>query len=180
MKMGPREAALLIREKVHTTTMDPRSQHQVRYVEAVCQYAGIDSNPQNLQHVFDVLRENDIEIPSGDEYPKYIGKMGDRDLIADNEEHEQKLRDELEGKPVDNDGIIRSESDEDLDGDGDIDEGDDPAHPNVPKPIGDNPNVEITDPKVDLADKTVGGSPVHDNAVTDDVPPATKFDKKPK
>lgn len=112
MKMGPREAAALIREKIHATTMDPQSQHQANYVGAVCAYAGLDKDPQNLQHVFDVLRENDIEIPSGDEYPKYVGKLGDRDLIADDESHEQKLRDELEGKSTDEEEPFDSDEEE--------------------------------------------------------------------
>lgn len=95
MKMGPVEAANAIRSSVQSTTMDPSAHHQANYLAAVCGNLGLDPSPANLQHVYDVLRLHDIEIPTGDEYPKYIGKLGDRDLIATGPAHEAELREEL-------------------------------------------------------------------------------------
>lgn len=91
MKLGFKEAAKLVAEKIHESHMDPQDAHAVQYLTDIAKELSMDPSAHNLQRISDVLRHHDVEIHRGHEYPKYIGKIGDRDYIANDEGEETEM-----------------------------------------------------------------------------------------
>jgi hypothetical protein len=101
VKLAPKEAAAQIRGDIDTTTIKPENIHQVNFVTEVVKELGLPPSPEAFQHVADVLHHHDIEIPRGDEYPKYLGKdKHGHDVIARNEDEEAQFTEDLENGEV--------------------------------------------------------------------------------
>ncbi len=89
--LGAKEAADAIRgvvEKDHMQRVDPTRAHQIRYVTQVCAELGLEASADNVNHVAAVLREHDIDLHAGHEYPKWVGK-GDAARIVNDAEEER-------------------------------------------------------------------------------------------
>lgn len=90
--LGVVEAANEIRGSVRLQHMNPHEQHQLRYAEGVLDQLGLEHSPEALTHVFGLLREHEIDIPGGDEYPKWVKRGYDgKDMVADNADHEAEI-----------------------------------------------------------------------------------------
>lgn len=104
--LGPAEAANLIRpvfEKDRMAHMDPKEVHGIKFVEEVCDYLGADKGPATILHVRNLLREADIALPVGQEYPKYVKRGWDGAMvIANDEEHARQIENEEAPKAPEN------------------------------------------------------------------------------
>lgn len=93
--LGAKEAANAIRDEVmmdRTMRGDPNHAHQMNYVKAVVKELGLEATPENIAHVATVLREHDIDVPAGQEYPKYATRKWDNTShIVNSREEEDKL-----------------------------------------------------------------------------------------
>lgn len=87
--LGPREAADEIREaflKDRSSRLDPESIHALGFLKDVCANLGIESSPENVTHVQVLLREHDVILPFGAEYPKWV-----KGQLVKNADEEAKL-----------------------------------------------------------------------------------------
>lgn len=104
--LGPAEAANLIRpvfEKDRMAHMDPKEVHGIKFVEEVCDYLGADKGPATILHVRNLLREADIALPVGQEYPRYVKRGWDGAMvIANDEEHARQIENEEAPKAPEN------------------------------------------------------------------------------
>jgi hypothetical protein len=92
MKLGIVEAAAAIKETVELNHLPPEEVHQLRFLQGVATELGMDHTPQSLHSIAAALRQHDIEIHSGHEYPKSVKRKFDGSYhIADNPEHEAEI-----------------------------------------------------------------------------------------
>ncbi len=103
--LGVTEAANAIRGIIATDTVartDPAQAHRMKFVKDVCEKLGLDPSPENVQHVAVVLREQDIALHEGHEYPKHVVRKWDgAPLIANSAEEADAIINEEQPQPVD-------------------------------------------------------------------------------
>lgn len=101
--VGAKEAAMEINADVRNglAHVDPEHAHQAKFLKEVCEHLGIEPLPENIGHVASVLRQHDIAIHAGHEFPKYAarGYDGVRKIVA-NEQEEQEWVDETQPELV--------------------------------------------------------------------------------
>jgi hypothetical protein len=95
--LGVKEAADIIRDKVRLSHMEPHDVHQLVFLKSVADELGLSHEPEVITHIAGLLREHDIQIHAGHEYPKWIGK-GTAAVIVNNEDEDKQYRDKF---PVD-------------------------------------------------------------------------------
>lgn len=104
-RMGPVEAANVIRavfKKDRMSHMSPEYVHELKFVEEVCDQLGADKNPQTVMHVRNLLREAGVDLPKGQEYPKYVKRGYDGAmLVARDEQHAREIENAIEPEPAD-------------------------------------------------------------------------------
>lgn len=91
MKLGPVEAANVIRPRLMadmSSRANPEDQHAMNFAKAVASQCGLEATPENVQHIIILLREHNIEIPSGQEYPKWVTRKYDNTQHVANNERE--------------------------------------------------------------------------------------------
>ncbi len=86
--LGVKEAADAIRDKVRLQHTDPHDLHQLGFLKAVATELGLDHSPEVITHVAGLLREHDIQIHAGNEYPKWIGKGAVAVIVNDGDEEQ--------------------------------------------------------------------------------------------
>lgn len=103
--LGAKEAAARIRGVFfsdRSSRVDPEQAHQLRFAKEVCKELGADDSPETVQHVMQLLREHDVALHAGHEYPKFATRKWDRtSRIVNSESEEQQWVDEPEPAPTD-------------------------------------------------------------------------------
>lgn len=103
--LGAKEAADRIRGVFfsdRSQRVDPEQAHQMRFVKEVCGHLGAAHDPETVAHVMTLLREHDIELHAGHEYPKFATRKWDRtSKIVHSEDEERAWVDEAPPEPVD-------------------------------------------------------------------------------
>ncbi len=104
--LGATEAANAIRGIIATDTSartDPAQAHRMKFVKDVCEKLGLDPSPENMQHVAVVLREQDIALHEGHEYPKHVVRKWDgAPFVANSAEEADAIINEEQPQPVPN------------------------------------------------------------------------------
>lgn len=107
--LGAREAAEAIRGAFlvdRSANTDPEQQHQMKFAKDVCRELGADESPETVHHVMVLLRQHDIDLHAGHEFPKYATRKWDRTAkIVQNEDEERAWIDEPQPEPVDPDSL---------------------------------------------------------------------------
>jgi|SRR5580693_906884 hypothetical protein len=93
--LGVKEAAAAIRDKIRLSHMEPHDVHQLVFLKSVADELGLGHEPEVITHIAGLLREHDIQIHSGHEYPKWIGK-GTAAVVVNDEEEEKAYRAKFE------------------------------------------------------------------------------------
>jgi hypothetical protein len=87
-KIGPKEAADVIRDEFDNEHVDPRFHHQVRFAGDVLSEMGKEKTIENTAKVMRLLTKHDIEGHSYSDYPKWVqNERGERAVVND-EDHE--------------------------------------------------------------------------------------------
>lgn len=108
--LGPKEAANAIRGTFfsdRSSRMDPEQAHQMKFAKEVTrELGGGDDSPETVAHVMQLLREHDIELHAGHEFPKYATRKWDRTAkIVHSEEEEHSWVNEAEPPPPNPDDL---------------------------------------------------------------------------
>lgn len=99
MKLGPKEAAAVIRGHVEAAVLPPEESHMLRFLQQVAAELGLDHTvPENLHKVAAALKHSDIDIHEGHEYPKWVGENATAKIVNSAEEEKAYLA-SLEPKP---------------------------------------------------------------------------------
>lgn len=101
--LGPREAADEIRQTILTDQsgrIPPEAAHQLAYTKQVASYLGLDPTPENVNHIALVLREHEIELPTGQEYPKWVTSPVRGAVLVQNADEEGEALSETPPGPV--------------------------------------------------------------------------------
>lgn len=87
-KIGPKEAADIIRDEFDNEHVDPRFHHQVRFAGDVLSEMNAEKTVENTAKVMRLLTKHDIEGHSYSDYPKWVqNERGERAVVSD-EDHE--------------------------------------------------------------------------------------------
>lgn len=107
--LGAKEAADAIRGAFLTdrsVRADPREAHQMKFAREVVRELGGDDSPETVRHVMQLLREHDIELHAGHEFPKYATRKWDRTAkIVHSEDEEQAWVNEEQPAPLNQDDL---------------------------------------------------------------------------
>lgn len=105
--LGAKEAANEIRAQAmedRSLRTSPEWAHQIKFAKEVTRELGLEDTPENVTHVIGLLREHDIGLRVGHEYPKWVKRGYDGfAMIADNEEHEKEI---VEAKRPDPEEVV--------------------------------------------------------------------------
>lgn len=91
--LGAKEAADAIRGAFfsdRSARTDPRDAHRMKFAKDVVHELGGDDSPETVRHVMQLLREHDIELHAGHEFPKFATRKWDRTakiVHSEDEEH---------------------------------------------------------------------------------------------
>lgn len=91
--LGVNEAANAIRGTFFSDRSfrgHPDEAHQIKFAKDVVKVLGADDTPENVIHVMALLREAGIDLPVGQEFPKYAVRDWDKTSKIVNDEQEEK------------------------------------------------------------------------------------------
>lgn len=100
--LGPREAADEIRSTIakdQSSRIPPEAAHEVRFIKDVASHLGLEPTPENIQHIALVLREHEIDLPVGQEYPKWVESPVRGQVLVNDAEEEHKATSETPPQP---------------------------------------------------------------------------------
>lgn len=100
MKMGPREAADVIRVTLgadDASALRADFEHSMAYVRQVMSYLGLEDTPLNCTRVYLTLRHHGVELPAHQPYPKWVKRADGATTIVHSAEAAQEFFDELAG-----------------------------------------------------------------------------------
>lgn len=100
-KLGVREAADAIRSQFYSdrsARTNPEDAHRMKFAKDVAAALGADTSPESVQHIMILLREADIDLHTGQEYPKYVTRKYDNTshVVQNEAEAEAKINEEPE------------------------------------------------------------------------------------
>lgn len=107
--LGAKEAADAIRGAFfsdRSMRTDPEDAHRMKFAKDVVRELGGDDSPETVHHVMQLLREHNIELHAGHEFPKYATRKWDRTAkIVHSEDEERAWIDEEQPAPADPDDL---------------------------------------------------------------------------
>lgn len=94
--MGAQEVANTLRPHLALQHLDPHDLHQLNFLKDVAAHLGLDHTPEVLTHIAGLMREHDLVIHSGQEYPKMVARKADgKSFEAKDEEDEDRIVNEV-------------------------------------------------------------------------------------